>query len=122
MLSTASAEKTAAIVSRAVQTGASLCIPGAREPRVGRPAHRAAGATGGAPPAEADAGTASQLERLEYERAGGGAPSERGITRHVNVIERLCRLLRWPPGGRQDTLSEGATSGTPRLSISVKPR
>lgn len=116
------AEKTAAIISSAVQTGASLCIPGAREVRVGRPAGRPARATGGAPPAEA-AGTASQRERREYEIAGGGAPGERGITRRANVIERLCRLLRVAPGRRQDAASERSTTDTaPLSSLSAKPR
>ena len=85
-----SAERTAVIVSNAVQTGASLCIPGAREERVEQAVSRAAGAAPGAPPA---AGTASDFERREYEIAGGGAPGERGITKRVNVIERLSRLL-----------------------------
>jgi hypothetical protein len=98
-----SAEKTAAIVSSAVETGASLCIPGAREPRVGRPAGRDAVAAG-ATPSEAAAGTASQREQREYQRAGGGAASERGLTRHTSVIERLCRLLRVSPG-RHDAVT-----------------
>lgn len=117
------AEKTAAIVSTAVQTGASLCIPGAREGLAQRPADRPAGATGGTPAAEAAAGTASQLERHEYERTGGGAPSERGITRRATVIERLCRLLRVSPTRRQDAPSAGSTTDTAPLSaLSAKPR
>ena len=89
-----SAERTAAIVSKAVQTGASLCIPGAREERVEPPATRAAGAVPGALPA---AGTASDRERREYEIAGGGAPGERGVTKRATVIERLSRLLHTAP-------------------------
>jgi hypothetical protein len=114
------AEKTAAIVSSAVQTGASLCIPGAREARVGRPAERPAGATR-APAAAAAEGTASHLERREYERAGGGAPGERGITRRTSVIERLCRLLRASPTRQQDA-RPAATDTAPLPSLSAKPR
>lgn len=88
-----SAEKTAAIISHAVQTGASLCIPGAREHRVERPVSQAAPAAGGSAPVDAAAGTASDVERREYERAGGGAPAGRGMTRRPNLIERLSRLL-----------------------------
>jgi hypothetical protein len=87
------AEKTAAIVLSAVETGASLCIPGAREARVGHVATRTAAAPAGATRAEAAAGTAAHRERGESERAGGGAPSERGVTRHAGVFERVCRLL-----------------------------
>src|SRR5258705_7635622 len=39
------AEKTAAIISKASQTGASLCIPGGLEARAGRAARRAPDAT-----------------------------------------------------------------------------
>jgi hypothetical protein len=118
------AEKTAAIVSIAVQTGASLCIPGAREMRVGGPAaRRTAAATGGAPPADADTGTASQRERREYEIAGGGAPGERSITRRATVIERLCRLLRVSPTRQPDAPPAGSTSSTtPLSSLAAKPR
>ena len=117
------AEKTAAIVSTAVQTGDSLCIPGAREGRAQRPAGPPAGAPGGAPAAEAAAGTASQLERREYERTGGGAPSERGITRRATVIERLCRLLRVSPSRQPDAPpADSTTSTTPLSSLSAKPR
>jgi hypothetical protein len=85
-----SAERTARIVSNAVQTGASLCIPGAREPRVRQPVGRPADAARAALPAP---GAASAVEQREHEIAGGGAPGERGITKRANVIERLSRLL-----------------------------
>jgi hypothetical protein len=88
------AEMTAAIVLNAARTGASLCIPGALDVRVGHTARRTSSATGGAPPVAKDAGTASDPERRENELAGGGAPSERGIIRRANVLERLCSLLR----------------------------
>jgi hypothetical protein len=94
------AEATAAVVLRAVQTGVPLCIPGAIDVRVGQPASRPAASLGVTRAAEKDARTAPDLERREYERAGGGAPSERGVTRHANVIDRLCQLLRRPTGPR----------------------
>ena len=100
-----SAEMTAAIVSRAVQTGASLCIPGAREVRVGRPASPTSVATGGTPPTETDE-RAVTPERRESELAGGGAPSERGIIRRANAIERLYDLLRRGSGRHHDTPRE----------------
>ena len=94
------------IVSNAVRTGASLCIPGAREARVEQPVGRATGTARSASPLSNGAtGTASALERREHEIAGGGAPGERGITKRANVIERLSRLLHWP-GGQEDAPSD----------------
>jgi len=111
-----SAARTASIVSKAVLTGASLCIPGAREDRVDQSVSRVAGAVRRALPA---AGTAADLERREYEIAGGGAPGERGTTKRANVIERLSRLLHWPPRGHHDTpLPDTATLVSP----SPRPR
>jgi hypothetical protein len=88
------AEVTAAVVLSAAQAGAPLCIPGAIDVRVGHGASRTSASTAGTRPAETDARTPPDVERLEYERAGGGAPSERGLTRRAKVIERLWRLLR----------------------------
>ena len=115
------AEKTAAIISRATQTGAPLCIPGGLEVRVGNAARRApdaTSATGSALPAEEDRGMASDRERLEYQLAGGGAPSERGITRRESVIERLCQLLRWR---RRDETSSISNS-VPLSTLPVSPK
>ena len=117
------AEKTAAIISRASQTGASLCIPGGLEVRVGRAARRApdaTSATGHAPSAEKDGGMASDRERREYQLAGGGAPGERGITRRESVIERLCQLLRWRPGRRVET--PPISDAVPLSTLPVTPR
>jgi hypothetical protein len=88
------ADMTAAIVLRAARTGAPLSIPGALDVRVGHAPSRTSSATEGAPPVAKDAGGSSDPERREYELAGGGAPSERGIIRRANVLERLCSLLR----------------------------
>jgi hypothetical protein len=100
---TTPAETTAALVLTAARTGAPLCIPGTRDVRVPRAASRTSISVGAAPSAEMDAGTGSDPERREYARAGGGAPSERGITRRANVIERLRHLFRSLHGRRQDT-------------------
>lgn len=88
------AEATAAVVLSAAQAGAPLCIPGAIDVRVGHSGSRTSAPAAGTRPAETDARTSPDLERLEYQRAGGGAPSERGLTRRSKVIERLWRLLR----------------------------
>jgi hypothetical protein len=95
-----SAEVTAGVVSKAANTGAPLCIPGALDVRVARSARGTPGAIAGNAAAVANpaTGTASDRERREYQLAGGGAPGERGITRRGSVIERLCQLLRWRPG------------------------
>ena len=117
------AEKTAAIISRATQTGAPLCIPGGLEVRAARAVRRAPDATSAterAPSAEKDRGMASDRERREYQLAGGGAPSERGITRRESVIERLCQLLRWRPGRRVETHSR--SNALPLSSLPVTPR
>ena len=46
------------------------------------------------------------IDRREYELAGGGAPSERGIIRRANAIERLYDLLRRGSGRHHDTPRE----------------
>ena len=89
------AETTVAIVLSAAQTGASLCIPGAREVRVAHAESVTPTADAAAPLVAAVARPApDDAEQREYARAGGGAPSERAVNRRVGVIERFCRLLR----------------------------
>jgi len=121
-----SAEVTAAVVSKAARTGAPLCIPGALDVRVGRSARGTPGAIVGnnaADVANSATGTASDRERREYQLAGGGAPGERGTTRRASAIERLCQLLRWRPGRRPDTPSDGsAPTGEPLSSAPATPR
>jgi len=87
------AEATIATVLSAAQTGASLCIPGAREVRVGH-STRLATADGDASVVTAIRAAPDDAEQREYARAGGGAPGERDSTRRATLIERLCRLLR----------------------------
>jgi hypothetical protein len=90
------AEATIATVLSAAQTGASLCIPGAREVRVGHSTRPTPAADGDAPAVTVTAARAApdDAEQREYARAGGGAPGERDSTRRATLIERLCRLLR----------------------------
>ena len=85
------AEVTASAILTAIQTGEPLCIPGALDVRVGRPA-RKSDATERAVPSGKPASAAPDLERREHEREGGGAPSERGA-KHESLFERLCHLF-----------------------------
>ena len=83
------AEVTAGTILTAIQTGEPLCIPGALDVRVGRPARQTPDATERAASAERPASGSPDLERLEHEREGGGAPSERGAAKHESLFERL---------------------------------
>jgi hypothetical protein len=83
------AEVTASIILTAARMGVPLCIPGALDVRVERPARRASGAGERAVAAETPMNAASDPERREHEREGGGAPSERGAGAHENLFERL---------------------------------
>jgi hypothetical protein len=87
------AEVTAGTILTAIQMGEPLCIPGALDVRVGRPASRTPDATGRAASAERPASAAPDLERREHEREGGGAPSERGAAKHESFFERLWHRL-----------------------------
>jgi hypothetical protein len=70
------AEETAAILQEAAHGGSPVLIPGAFEMRIGRPIARPTNAAEPmTPPVRAAA--ADNRERLEHEREGGGAPSER---------------------------------------------
>jgi hypothetical protein len=94
------AQVTAGLVLTASRAGQRLNIPGGLDVRVGHGPSRVPDASGSTPPAQQEERTAPDLERREYERAGGGAPSERGRTRRWSVIERLVRLLRRPVSPR----------------------
>jgi hypothetical protein len=87
------AEVTAGTILTAIQVGEPLCIPGALDVRVGRPASRTPDATGRAAPAVRPPGAVPDLERREHEREGGGAPSERGAANHASIFERLWHLF-----------------------------
>jgi hypothetical protein len=68
-------------------------IPGAFEKRVGRPAAQPAGAIAAPLAPSPPAAPVYDRERLEREREGGGAPSERTDTQHRTVFARLYDLL-----------------------------
>lgn len=96
-MSTASptpAEVTAARVVNAARTGAPLCIPGARDARARRPAGPTSAPTAAAAHGEKVTSTAADAERVEYELAGGGGLTERGLARHRSSIERLREWWR----------------------------
>ena len=87
------AEVTAGAIQTAIQMREPLCIPGALDVRVGRPARRPPDATERAAAAERPGSGAPELERLEHEREGGGAPSERRASKHESLFERLRHLF-----------------------------
>jgi hypothetical protein len=68
-------------------------IPGAFEVRVSRPAARPASAIAAPLSPSPAAAPVYDRERLEREREGGGAPSERTDTQHRSVLARLYDLL-----------------------------
>jgi hypothetical protein len=70
------AEDTAAILQQAAHGGLPVLIPGALEMRVGRPTARPAAAAESVTP-HAPAAAVVDRDRLEHEREGGGAPSQR---------------------------------------------
>jgi hypothetical protein len=86
--SSTQAEDTAAILQQAAD-GVPVLIPGAFEVRVGRLPARPVTAAVAMP--HAPAAGLYDRERLEHEREGGGAPSERTGTRHANILSRLWR-------------------------------
>jgi hypothetical protein len=88
---TVNAEDTAAALQRAARGGPPVLIPGGLEPRAGRPLVAATTATAVPVTPHAGAATADNRERLEHERAGGGAPSERTGMPHKTMFAKL-----WP--------------------------
>ena len=66
-------------------------IPGAFEVRAGRPAVPPTGAI--AAPSASPAAPVYNRERLEREREGGGAPSERADAQHRTLFARLYDRL-----------------------------
>lgn len=86
------AEQTAALLQQAAQSGTPVLIPGAREPRVGRHNVRPTQGRDLPPTLQCDMTTAFGRERLEREREGGGAPSERTSPR-VTIFTRVWRSV-----------------------------
>jgi hypothetical protein len=71
------AEDTAAILQQAAHGGLPVLIPGARETRVSPPTGPPTGAAAGPVTPLAPATAVLDRDRLEHEREGGGAPSQR---------------------------------------------
>jgi hypothetical protein len=71
------AEDTAAILQQAAHGGLPVLIPGALEVRVGRPIARPASPAAEPAAPHAPAAAVFDRDRLEHEREGGGAPSQR---------------------------------------------
>ena len=96
-------EDTAATLQRAAQGGLPVLIPGALERRVGRPTVRPANAAAEAVTPHAAAAAVNDRERLEHEREGGGAPSERTGMRHRTFLTRLSE--RFGHGSKRSTIA-----------------
>jgi hypothetical protein len=88
------AADTAATLQEASLSGLPVLIPGAFEIRVGRPVAQPTGVTAGLTPHVRAPG--ENRERLEREREGGGAPSERRVQRHGTILARFWRGMRHP--------------------------
>jgi hypothetical protein len=84
----------ATIVSSATKTGAPLCIPGTREMGV-RVTRQATGAVDAAAAVAPGARPATDdVELREYQRSGGGAPSERNTAKRATAFDWLLNVLR----------------------------
>ena len=90
------AEETVAILQRAAHGGVPVLIPGAREMRVGSRATRRDNATAQPATAPARASAADDRERLEHEREGGGAPSERTGWRPRTFLAKIRESVLHP--------------------------
>jgi hypothetical protein len=86
------AEDSAVMLQQAARGGAPLMIPGALEPRASRPPARPAAAPADPAPPRAGA-AADDSGRLEREREGGGAASERTGRRSTTILARLWRYM-----------------------------
>jgi hypothetical protein len=73
--------------------GLPVLIPGAWERRVGRPPTRPANTTAEPATPHNRAATVGDRERLEHEREGGGAPSERTGGQHRTILARVYDFL-----------------------------
>ena len=89
------AEDTAAVLVHAERSGSPVMIPGAFEMRVSR-ATSLPGVPADTPAVHARIIAASDQERLECEREGGGAPSERNGRRSGTLGARLWHSLLHP--------------------------
>ena len=87
------AENTAAILQEAAHGGRPVMIPGALEPRVRQPGIRPSTVTAASVTSDVHAAAIGDRQRLQYEREGGGAPSERRPPGRYKTA--LARLWHW---------------------------
>jgi hypothetical protein len=85
------AESSEVFLQAGIHRGVPVAIPGAREPRVGGPAVALAIDAGAGVAAAANV---EARQQAEYEREGGGAPSERRGTARRTVMTRVLDWLR----------------------------
>jgi hypothetical protein len=90
------AEETAAILQEAAHGGMAVMIPGALEPRGGRPDIRPANVTTASVTSHTQRAVMGDRERFEYEREGGGAPRERPSGRRETMWAQLWHCLGHP--------------------------
>jgi len=91
------AEQTTAFLQQAAQRRLPVMIPGALERRVGRPAASRNDATEMPVTPRAPSAAVSDRNRLEREREGGGAPSQRGGGgRHATFLANIWRSMLHP--------------------------
>ena len=87
------AEHTAAILQEAAQGGTPVMIPGAFEPRIVHPDVRLANVTAVSLTSDVPDAVMDDRQRLEYEREGGGAASQRRTPGRRQTP--LARLWHW---------------------------
>jgi len=90
------AEDTAALLVQAGRSGSPVLIPGAFEKRVAGPAALLRSRADIVVTNHSHPIVASDLERLEHERDGGGAPSARAGSRSGTLGARLWQSLLHP--------------------------
>jgi hypothetical protein len=90
------AENTVAYLQEARRNGSPVLIPGALEIRVSTPAGPSSQPIGMRVPRDASATAASDRERLEHAREGGGAPSQRAGRRRGTFGARLWQTVIHP--------------------------
>jgi hypothetical protein len=87
------AEDAVAMLQKGARSGVPVLIPGALEVRAGRQVIRPAGTIAALATSPVPAAAVYDRERLERQREGGGAPSERMDVRHRSILARLYDLL-----------------------------
>ena len=89
-------ENTVAILQEGQRNGSPVPIPGAFEARANAPEGPLSGRTEVRVVAHTPAAIESDGQHLEYEREGGGAPSQRSARRRGTIGARLWRSVLHP--------------------------